>query len=214
KIVLQYWKSLGRPSKTFFVARRNGYHGSTIGAASLGGMDHMHSQIPCRLANVLHVGQPYWFGESHDLSPDEFGLVRAREIEAAILEAGPENVAAVFGEPFQGAGGVIIPPATYWPEVQRICRKYDVLLCADEVIGGFGRTGHWFASELFGIEPDVVTFAKGLTSGYVPMGGAGVSSRIAEALETGGEFHHGMTYSGHPVCAAVAIASMELIRRE
>ena len=214
RIALRYWQAQGKPSKQIFIARMNGYHGSTVAAASLGGMSYMHDQIPCRLSNVVHVGQPYWYGEGGDMSPDEFGIVRAREIEQAILQAGADNVAAVVGEPFQGAGGVIFPPKTYWPEVQRICRKYDVLICADEVIGGFGRTGRWFSSELFDLEPDIVTFAKGLTSGYIPMGGTGITSRVAKVLTDSGEFHHGMTYSGHPVAAAVAIANIEIIRRD
>ena len=148
------------------------------------------------------------------MTPEEFGLARARQLEAKILELGAENVAAFIGEPFQGAGGVIFPPSTYWPEIQRICRKYDVLLVADEVIGGFGRTGEWFAHQHFGFEPDLITLAKGLTSGYVPMGAVGLHDRVAKAIIENGEFNHGLTYSGHPVAAAVAVANLKLLRDE
>lgn len=135
-------------------------------------------------------------------------------LEAKILEIGADNVAAFIGEPFQGAGGVIFPASTYWPEIQRICRKYDILLVADEVIGGFGRTGEWFAHQHFGFEPDLITMAKGLTSGYVPMGAVGLHDRVAKAIIEHGDFNHGLTYSGHPVAAAVAIANLKLLRDE
>ena len=134
------------------------------------------------------------------MSRDAFGLKAAGWLEEKILEIGADKVAAFIGEPVQGAGGVIVPPETYWPEIQRICDKYGVLLIADEVICGFGRLGAWFASERMGIKPDLITFAKGVTSGYVPLGGVLVGQRVADVLVgQGGEFHHGFTYSGHPV---------------
>jgi putrescine aminotransferase len=149
------------------------------------------------------------------MSRDEFGLVAASWLEKKIREVGPERVAAFIGEPIQGAGGVIIPPATYWPEVQRICDKYGVLLVSDEVICGFGRTGRWWGCETMGTKPDLMTFAKGVTSGYIPLGGVMVGDRIARVLiEQGGEFNHGYTYSGHPVACAVALANIRLIQRE
>ena len=139
----------------------------------------------------------------------------AQQLEAKILELGADKVAGFIAEPFQGAGGMIFPPESYWPEIQRICRKYDVLLCADEVIGGFGRTGEWFAHEYFGFEPDTLSIAKGLTSGYIPMGGLILSKKMASVLvEQGGVFAHGLTYSGHPVAAAVAIANLKALRDE
>ncbi|HET6788744.1 MAG TPA: aminotransferase class III-fold pyridoxal phosphate-dependent enzyme, partial [Aquabacterium sp.] len=148
-------------------------------------------------------------------SRDDFGRRAASWLEAKILEVGADQVAAFIGEPVQGAGGVIIPPETYWPEIQRICDRYGILLLSDEVICGFGRTGHWFGCERFGFRPDLITFAKGITSGYIPLGGVLVGERIAKVLiEQGGEFSHGYTYSGHPVACAVALANLALIERE
>ncbi|MCP3706099.1 aspartate aminotransferase family protein [Paraburkholderia sp. CNPSo 3274] len=215
RIVHQYWLTQGKPSKKVVISRRNAYHGSTIAGGTLGGMGYMHEQMPSKVENIVHIDQPYFYGEAQgNMSPEEFGLARAQQLEAKILEVGAENVAAFIGEPFQGAGGVIFPPSTYWPEIQRICRKYDILLCADEVIGGFGRTGEWFAHQHFGFEPDLITMAKGLTSGYVPMGAVGIHDRIAKALIENGDFNHGLTYSGHPVAAAVAVANLKLLRDE
>jgi putrescine aminotransferase len=215
RIVYRYWAACGRPSKKVVISRKNGYHGSTIAGATLGGMSYMHDQMPSKVEHIVHIDQPYFFGEARgELSPEAFGLERARQLEAKILELGPENVAAFIGEPFQGAGGVIFPPSTYWREIQRICRTYDVLLIADEVIGGFGRTGEWFAHQYFGFEPDLLTLAKGLTSGYVPMGAVALHDRIAEPIVEHGEFNHGLTYSGHPVAAAVAVANLTLLRDE
>jgi putrescine aminotransferase len=170
--------------------------------------------MPSKVGHIVHIDQPYWFGEGGDMTPAAFGLARARQLEAKILELGAENVAAFIGEPFQGAGGVIFPPSTYWPEIQRICRKHDILLAADEVIGGFGRTGEWFAHQHFGFEPDLITLAKGLTSGYVPMGAVGLHDRVAQPIIENGEFNHGLTYSGHPVAAAVAVANLAILRDE
>jgi putrescine aminotransferase len=133
-------------------------------------------------------------------------------LEYKILELGADKVAAFIGEPVQGAGGVIIPPATYWPEIQRICDKYGILLISDEVICGFGRLGTWFGCETMGTTPDFMTFAKGVTSGYIPLGGAMVSDRVAKVLFEGGDFNHGYTYSGHPVACAVAIANIKLMQ--
>ncbi|SEE00304.1 putrescine aminotransferase [Paraburkholderia caballeronis] len=213
RIVHQYWLTQGKASKKYVISRKNAYHGSTIAGATLGGMGYMHEQMPSKVEHVVHIDQPYYFGEAAEgVTPEAFGLERARQLEAKILELGAENVAAFIGEPFQGAGGVIFPPSTYWPEIQRICRKYDVLLVADEVIGGFGRTGEWFAHQHFGFEPDLMTLAKGLTSGYVPMGAVALHDRIADAIIAHGEFNHGLTYSGHPVAAAVAVANLTLLR--
>ncbi|MBY4833709.1 aspartate aminotransferase family protein [Burkholderia dolosa] len=215
RVVHQYWRVQGKPQKKYVISRRNGYHGSTIAGGTLGGMGYMHEQMPSKVEHVVHIDQPYYFGEAQPgETPEAFGLARARQLEAKILELGAENVAAFIGEPFQGAGGVIFPPSTYWPEIQRICRKYDVLLVADEVIGGFGRTGEWFAHQHFGFEPDLITMAKGLTSGYVPMGAVGIHARVARPIIDNGEFNHGLTYSGHPVAAAVAVANLKLLRDE
>ena len=212
-----YWDCLGQHSKKHFISRKNAYHGSTVAAASLGGMGAMHFQSGLPIEGIHHINQPYWFGEGRDtgMTPEEFGLARAQELEAKILEVGAENVAAFIGEPVQGAGGVIIPPSTYWPEIQRICREYDVLLVADEVICGFGRTGNWWGSETFDITPDLMPIAKGLTSGYVPMGGVFISDRVAgPVMEHGGEFVHGYTYSGHPLACAAGLVNLRVLQEE
>ena len=202
RLVRHFWALEGRPEKNRIISRRMAYHGSTIAGASLGGMEGMHGQLGGAVPNIVHVMPPYAFELAEPGESDhDFGLRAASAIEDAILEAGADRVAAVIGEPVMGAGGVKIPPASYWPEVQRICRAHDVLLMFDEVITGYGRTGHWFAAETFGVEPDTITTAKALTSGYLPLSALLVSDRIAATLvEKGGEFFHGYTYSGHPVC--------------
>ncbi|MFO7855191.1 MAG: aspartate aminotransferase family protein [Paracoccaceae bacterium] len=212
-----YWDCLGKPSKKTFIGRVNGYHGSTVAAASLGGMAGMHAQSGLPIEGIRHIPQPYWFGEGRPegLSPEDFGLARARELEAAIDEIGEENVCAFIAEPIQGAGGVVIPPETYWPEIARICREREILLIADEVICGFGRTGNWWGSETYGIEPDLMPIAKGMTSGYLPMGGLMISDRVADAvIDRAGEFFHGYTYSGHPAACAAGLATLRVMREE
>lgn len=216
RMVRRYWDLLGQPQRKTIIGRINGYHGSTMAGASLGGMSGMHAQGDLPIPNITHIGQPYYLenalpGESEA----DFGVRAAGWLETKILELGAHKVAAFIGEPVQGAGGVIIPPATYWPEIQRIVDKYGILLISDEVICAFGRLGHWFAYEKFGYKPDLVTFAKGVTSGYVPLGGVMVGNRVADVLiEKGGEFNHGYTYSGHPVACAVALANLDIMERE
>ncbi|WP_298984772.1 aspartate aminotransferase family protein [uncultured Roseibium sp.] len=215
RMVRTYWDMKGKPDKKVIIGRWNGYHGSTLAGTSLGGMKAMHKQGDLPVQGVHHIDQPYWFGEGHDMSPDEFGIAAARKLEQAIDEIGEDNVAAFIAEPIQGAGGVIIPPETYWPEVRKILADRDILFVSDEVICGFGRLGDWFGSSYYGMEPDLMPIAKGLTSGYLPMGGVLVSDRVAEGLMNAGEdFNHGYTYSGHPVCAAAALANLEIIERE
>ncbi len=214
RIVRRYWDLRGKPAKRTVISRQNGYHGSTIAGASLGGMAFMHKQFET-LAQVTHVAQPYWFGEGGDLDKDAFGLQAARSLEAKIEELGAENVAAFIAEPVQGAGGVIVPPDSYWPEVKRICQEHDILLIADEVICGFGRLGSWFGSDHYDIEPDLVTFAKAVTNGYQPLGGVMLGDRVADVLKTdGGEFAHGYTYSGHPAACAAALATLDILQEE
>jgi putrescine aminotransferase len=215
RLVRRYWDLMGEPQRKVVISRVNAYHGSTVAGASLGGMAFMHEQGGLPIPDIVHIPQPYWYGEGGDLSPAEFGLRAARELERKIEELGAHRIAAFIGEPIQGAGGVIIPPDTYWPEIQRICDRHGILLVADEVICGFGRTGHWFGSELYGIRPDLMTLAKGLSSGYLPIGGVMVADRVADVLiDRGGEFAHGYTYSGHPVACAVASVNLSLIRQE
>ncbi len=213
RMVRRYWDIKGQPEKRIIIARKNGYHGSTMGGGSLGGMSGIHKHGGM-IAGIVHIGQPDWWSEGGDHAPEAFGLARAQELEAMILQLGVENVAAFIGEPVQGAGGVIVPPATYWPEIQRICDKYGILLIADEVITGFGRTGNWFGSETFGIRPHIMTIAKGLSSGYQPIGGSIVCDEVAEVLGSHGDFNHGYTYSGHPVAAAVALENIRIIQEE
>ena len=219
RMVRRYWDLLGQPQRSVIISRNNAYHGSTMAGASLGGMSGMHAQGGLPIPGIVHIEQPYWWEHGRQsagnpgLTREAFGLQAAHWLEEKILQLGPEKVAAFIGEPIQGAGGVIIPPSTYWPEVQRICDRHGVLLVSDEVICGFGRTGQWFGCETFGFRPDLMTFAKGVTSGYVPLGGVMVGDRIAKVLiEQGGEFNHGYTYSGHPVACAVALANIGLVR--
>ena len=215
RMVRRYWDVLGQPGRSVIISRKNGYHGSTMAGASLGGMAGMHAQGGLPIPGIVHIEQPFWFALGRGKTRDAFGLEAASWLEQKILEVGADKVAAFIGEPVQGAGGVIIPPSTYWPEVQRICEKYGILLVSDEVICGFGRTGHWWGCETFGYKPDLMTFAKGVTSGYIPLGGVMVGDRVAKVLiEQGGEFNHGYTYSGHPVACAVALANIRLIQRE
>lgn len=215
RMVRRYWDLKGKPDKKTIIGRINGYHGSTVAGASLGGMSVMHEQGDLPIPGIVHIPQPYWFGEGGDMTPDEFGLWAARQLEAKIQEVGEDKVAAFIAEPIQGAGGVIIPPDTYWPEIKRILARHEILLVIDEVICGFGRTGEWFGSQYYDLKPDLMPIAKGMTSGYLPMGGVIVGERVAETLiEHGGEFFHGYTYSGHPVAAAVGLKNLEILRDE
>jgi putrescine---pyruvate transaminase len=215
RFVRHYWKLKGKPYRQHFIARTRGYHGSTMVAANLGGFQGMHDQVGTEFPGFHHVQQPHWFDFGGDKTPEEFGLEAAAAVEKKILEVGPDNVAAFIGEPIQGAGGVLIPPSTYWPEVQRICRKYGILIISDEVICGFGRTGNWWGFQSLGFEPDIVPMAKGLSSGYLPIGAVAFADHlIKDFFELGGEFYHGMTYAGHPVAAAVALRNIEIIEQE
>ena len=215
RLVRTYWAMKGEPGRRIFISRRNAYHGSTVASASLGGMDYMHVQGGLPIPGIEHVMQPYLFGEAFGEDPDSFATRAANAIEERILAVGPENVAAFIGEPVQGAGGVIIPPPGYWKKVEAICRKYGILLVSDEVICGFGRLGEWFGFQHFGISPDIVSMAKGLSSGYLPISATGVSSDIVEVLRASGDdFVHGYTYSGHPVAAAVALRNIQIIEDE
>ena len=213
RLVRRYWQVKGQPEKRVIIARKNGYHGSTMGGGSLGGMSPIHAHGG-KIDGIHHIDQPDWWSEGGDMTPEEFGLARARQLEDAIKEVGIDKVAAFIGEPIQGAGGVIVPPATYWPEIQRICDKYGILLVLDEVITGFGRTGNMFAATTFGIKPHIITIAKGLSSGYQPIGGSIIHDEVFNVVAEGGELYHGYTYSGHPVAAAVALENLRIIQEE
>jgi len=214
RLVHRYYDLLGKPNKKVFISRHGAYHGSTIAAGSLGGFDGMHKQYT-GLSYVEHISQPNWFTEGGDMDKGEFGIKVAQELAAKIDEIGEENVAAFIAEPIQGAGGVIVPPETYWPEISRICKERDILLISDEVICGFGRTGDWFGAQTYGYEPDLMTFAKAVTNGFQPLGGVMVSDKIADVLTTGGgEFTHGFTYSGHPAACAAGIATINILKND
>ena len=215
RLVRHYWDLRGQPQRKIFISRWNAYHGSTVAAASLGGMKLMHAQGDLPIPGIEHVMQPYHFGEGFGEREADFAARAADALEQRILALGPERVAAFIGEPVQGAGGVIIPPRGYWERIAAICRRYGILLVCDEVICGFGRLGRWFGFQHFGLQPDIVTMAKGLSSGYLPISATVVSRPIVTLLrDKDSEFVHGFTYSGHPTCAAVALRNIEIIERE
>lgn len=216
RLIRHYWVLKGEPKRRIIISRKNAYHGSTIAAGSMGGMSHVHDHSYPPSEGFRHVMDPYWYGEAFaGETPDAFGLRAARAFEDEILRSGPSNVAAIAAEPVQGAGGVKIAPDTYWPEMQRIVDKYGLLLLADEVITGFGRLGTWFASEHYDIRPNLITFAKAATSGYIPLSGLIVDDRITDALmQHNDDFNHGYTFAGHPVACAVALANIEIMERE
>jgi putrescine---pyruvate transaminase len=212
KIARLCWSLRGRPEKVNIVSRLRGYHGLTYGATSATGLPTFWERIGPLLPGFLHAPAPHPYRWSGEGPPGE-GY--ARELERLILEAGPETVAAVVAEPVQGAGGVIVPPADYFPRVREICDRHDVLLIADEVITGFGRTGRWFGLEHYGVAPDLLVFAKGVTSGYLPLSGVMLTHAVHESLrELHGLFPHGFTYSGHPVACAVGLRNIEIIEKE
>jgi putrescine---pyruvate transaminase len=214
RLVHRYYTLLGKPEKNLIISRRNAYHGSTIAAASLGGMSAMHQQTH-GLDYIHHINQPHWFSEGADEDPNSFGGRVARELEQKIEELGEARVAAFIAEPVQGAGGVIIPPDSYWPEIKRICAERDILLIMDEVICGFGRTGNWFGCQTYDLEPDLMTFAKAVTNGYIPLGGVMVGDKVADVLLSHeGEFAHGLTCSGHPAACAAGIATLRVLRKK
>ena len=219
KLIRYFWNREGRPHKKIHLSRDYSYHGVTMAAASLSGLTPMHPQWDLPLAGFEKVPAPYWYGAKEagygNIGADEFGLLIAKKLEEKILELGADRVASFSAEPVQGAGGVIFPPATYWHEAQRICAKYDVLLHLDEVITGFGRTGEWFGAQTYRIAPDIMTMAKGLSSGYQPISAISLGRRVAATiLRSNEELVHGYTYSGHPVACAVALKNLEVIERD
>ena len=214
RMVRHFWALEGHPEKRVIIGREYGYHGSTIMSASMGGMSGMHEQAAAE-PDFDHIRPPYGFLHQGNQDEAQFAANAASWLEDKIIEIGADKVAAFVAEPVQGAGGVIVPPEGYFEHIQDICRRHDILFIADEVITGFGRTGYWFASQRMNLAPDMMTMAKGLTSGYVPMSAVMVGDRVAERLiSDGGEFYHGFTYSGHPVAAAVALANLDIIEGE
>ena len=216
RMVRHYWAMKGKPEKSIIISRKNAYHGSTVGGGSLGGMSAMHEQGGMPIPDIHHINQPNWWSEGGDMTPEDFGHARAAELEEAIKQLGADRVAAFIAEPVQGAGGVIVAPDTYWPEVQRICDHYGILLIADEVICGFGRTGNMWGSQTMDVRPDMLTCAKALSSAYLPISAVMLSEKvyapIAAQAEQLGIFGHGYTYSAHPVCAAVALRAQQLMQ--
>ena len=214
KTARYFWKRMGKPGKVKIISRRYGYHGVTMAAMSATALPGYQKMFAPMVPDFHQVAPPYpyrWEGNG------ECGAGAADAVEAAIGEYGADTVAAVIAEPVMGAGGVIVPPDTYFPHLREICDRHDVLLIADEVITGFGRTGRWFALGHWGVEPDIVSFAKGVTSGYLPLGGIILSTRIHRALEEAPmteRYMHAATYSGHPTCCAVGLANLGIIARE
>jgi len=210
---------LGRPEKKKIISRDRGYHGSGLMTGSLTGLPLFHNAFDLPLARVLHTQCPhYWKFAEHGMSEEAFSDVCAERLEAMIVAEGPDTVAAFIGEPFMGTGGLVPPPVGYWPKIQKVLDKYDVMLIADEVVTGFGRLGSWFGSEHYGMRPDIITVAKGLTSAYAPLSGSILSERVCEILDQGSEdigpIGHGWTYSAHPIGAAAGLANLKLIEDE
>ena len=219
KLVRYYWNLRGRPEKKKIIGRRGGYHGVTLGAASVSGRPDMHAHFDLPLPGFLHVSKPHFYREGRPGEDERaFATRLARELEERILAEGPHTVGAFFGEPLMAAGGVIPPPAGYWEAVQEVLRRHEVLLVADEVVCGFGRLGTPFGSQRYGIEPDLLTLAKGITSCYFPVSAVLVANPVWEALAATSEarefFAHGHTTSLHPVGAAAALANLDVLERE
>jgi L-2,4-diaminobutyrate transaminase len=219
KLVWYYNNVLGRPEKKKIISRSRGYHGVTVMSASLCGLPGMHAGFDLPLPMVRHVRAPYALWEKPSGQSDEdFVAALAAELEQLILDEGPETVAAFIAEPIQAAGGVIVPPDSYFPAIQEVLRRYDVLMIADEVVCGFGRTGEPFGSTVFGVQPDLMTVAKGLTSAYVPLSACLVSRKVWDVVTSGsdkyGLFSHGYTYSAHPLAAAAALTNLDIIERD
>lgn len=218
KTARYYWKLVGQPQKYKVISRTYAYHGTTLAAMSATGLASYWPMFEPRVPGFVHIASPYPYRfAARPGDPRSLGVQAADLLADAIQSEGAETVAAFLAEPVQGAGGVIVPPDDYWPRIRQICDRYQVLLIADEVITGFGRTGPWFALERYGIEPDLVTFAKGITSGYFPLGGVGMSRALAEALDTAPDpltWMHAFTYSAHPVGCAVALANLDILQKE
>ena len=219
KLVWYYHNLIGKPKKKHIIARDRAYHGNTVMAGSMTGLNFYHNFMDLPVSAILRTGAPhYYWGSEPDETEAEFSERRAAELEALIIHEDPDTIGAFIGEPVLGTGGLIPPPAGYWQAIQTVLRKYDILLIADEVITGFGRTGRMLGSELYDIQPDLITIAKGLTSAYAPLSGVIVGERVYQAMEAGsaeaGVFPHGYTYTGHPISVAAANANLDILERE
>jgi L-2,4-diaminobutyrate transaminase len=216
KLIWLYHNQIGKPEKKKIISRKRGYHGSGLMTGSLTGLELFHNAFDLPLDRVLHTEAPYYYRrEDRSMSEAQFAQHCADKLEELILAEGPDTVAAFIGEPILGTGGIVPPPVGYWEKIQAVLKKYDILLVADEVVTGFGRMGTMFGSQHYGIEPDLITIAKGLTSAYAPLSGVIVSDKVwqvlVEASDRMGAFGHGWTYSAHPLCAAAGVANLELI---
>jgi putrescine aminotransferase len=212
-----FWITQGKPEKIKIIGREYGYHGVTMGAMSATGLPAYWPMFGGKLPGFIHIPSPYPYRYASSDNSQSQGRAAAGELEKAILREGPETVAAFIAEPVQGAGGLIVPQDDYFPRIREICDKYDVLLISDDVITGFGRTGKWFGLEHWNVQPDIVSFAKGITSGYLPLGGIGVSDRVYKVMAEAPperRWMHAFTYSSHPTCCAVALATLDIIEHE
>ena len=219
KLVWYYHNVLGKPEKKKIIARERGYHGSSVISGSLTGLPIYHTLFDQPVKPILHTGSPHYYWNAEDGENElEFSKRRARELEELILAEDPDTIGGFIAEPVLGTGGITPPPEGYWKEIQAVLKKYDILLIADEVVTGFGRTGEMFGSIKYGLEPDLITVAKGLTSAYIPLSGAIISKKVSDVLKQGsdiaGMFPHGYTYSGHPVGAAAANAVLDIVEGE
>ena len=217
KTARYFWIAQGKATKTKIISREHAYHGVTIGAMSATGMPAFWPMFGGKLPGFMHIPSPYpyrFVSDDPSVSP---GVAAANLLERAILAEGADTVAAFIAEPVQGAGGLMVPPDDYFPRIREICDKYDVLFIADEVITGFGRTGRWFGLERYGVQPDIMSFAKGITSGYIPLGGIGIGDRVFAVIANAPpeqRWMHAFTYSGHPTACAVALANIDILERE
>jgi adenosylmethionine-8-amino-7-oxononanoate aminotransferase len=218
KLARQYWKALGQGDRTKFISLRQGYHGTHFGGASVNGTPAFRRPYEPLLPGCFHVDTPWLYHNPYTQDPQRLGEICAEMLEREIVFQGPDTVAAFIAEPVQGVGGVIVPPANFWPLIREVCDRHGVLLIADEVVTGFGRTGHMFGTRLWGVKADFWCLAKGISSGYVPLGATAVSERVVSALKAAdaahGSINHGYTYGAHPVAAAAALATLDVIERE
>ncbi|MDA8484054.1 aspartate aminotransferase family protein [Pseudomonas resinovorans] len=218
KLARQYWKLQGQADRTKFISLRQGYHGTHFGGASVNGNTVFRRNYEPLLPGCFHVDTPWLYRNPYSQDPEELGQICADMLEREIQFQSPDTVAAFIAEPIQGAGGVIVPPENYWPLIRKVCDKYGVLLIADEIVTGFGRSGSMFGSRLWGVKPDIMCLAKGISSGYIPLGATVVNERIEQAFANNGNFTgaimHGYTYSGHPVACAAALANLDIVEKE
>jgi putrescine aminotransferase len=218
KLARQYWKVLGQRDRTKFISLRQGYHGVHFGGASVNGNTPFRRAYEPLLPGCFHVDTPWLYRNPYTQDPEQLGKICAELLEREIVFQSPDTVAAFIAEPVQGAGGVIVPPPNYWPLVREICDRHGVLLIADEVVTGFGRTGHLFGTRLWGVKADLWCLAKGISSGYVPLGATAVSARVMQAFKGAdpvlGTINHGYTYGAHPVAAAAALATLDIIESD